>query len=210
MARTLKTPLGDAPILPLLLIIAGGYLAWFGIHYWRRDVRWPSDPIKAVLQGKPIPDPGGAPVSESAALTANVQAFSSGSGGSAAGGGGGAVQGTYDHAGLEQLWKANGGSSATANLAAAIAQAESSGQAGATSANPDGGTNVGLWQLDTKGVGAGYTVDQLKDPNTNARITIMATNNGTSWGPWATFHSGAYQKFMGPQNVGAAPTQTGA
>jgi cell wall-associated NlpC family hydrolase len=27
------------------------------VHYWRSDTAWPSDPIKAVLTGKPIPVP---------------------------------------------------------------------------------------------------------------------------------------------------------
>lgn len=45
------TPLGDAPVLPLLIIMVGGYLAWFGIHYWRSAITWPSDPLKSFLQG---------------------------------------------------------------------------------------------------------------------------------------------------------------
>lgn len=45
-----KTTVGVAAI------IAGGYLAWFGVTYWRSDVKWPSDPVKAVLTGKPLPD----------------------------------------------------------------------------------------------------------------------------------------------------------
>lgn len=44
-----------APVYPLLLMGIGGYLMWFGIHYWRSDVKWPSDPVKALLQGKGIP-----------------------------------------------------------------------------------------------------------------------------------------------------------
>jgi cell wall-associated NlpC family hydrolase len=48
----LKTPVGDAPVLPLLIIGTGAYLAWFGIHYWRSDTRWPTDPVKSFLQGK--------------------------------------------------------------------------------------------------------------------------------------------------------------
>jgi hypothetical protein len=47
---------GDAPILPILMIMIGGYLAWFGIHYWEDEkVIWPSDPVKDVLQGKGVP-----------------------------------------------------------------------------------------------------------------------------------------------------------
>jgi len=43
------------PILPVALAGIGAYLAWFGVHYWMSDVSWPSDPIKAVLTGKPMP-----------------------------------------------------------------------------------------------------------------------------------------------------------
>lgn len=50
--------LGNAPVIPILLILAGGYLAWFGVHYWRRDIKWPSDPVKSVLRGKGVPPPG--------------------------------------------------------------------------------------------------------------------------------------------------------
>lgn len=85
---------------------------------------------------------------------------------------------------LEQLWVKNGGDQDTAAFAAAVAYSESGGSATVTSPNPDGGTNVGLFQLDTKGVGAGYTVEQLQDPDTNTKITILATQNGTNWTEW--------------------------
>lgn len=116
---------------------------------------------------------------------------------SSGGGGGGPVQGSYSHAGLEQLWIANGGDPGRANVAAAVAQAESGGRAAVTSSNPDGGVNVGLWQLDTKGKGAGYTVAQLQNPNTNARLTVMGSANGTDWSAWATYGSGAYLRYLG-------------
>jgi len=45
----------ESPVLPLALLALGGYLAWFGVHYWRSDVKWPTDPLKALLQGKTIP-----------------------------------------------------------------------------------------------------------------------------------------------------------
>jgi hypothetical protein len=51
-----QTPVGSAPIIPLLGIGIGGYIAWFAIHYWADPaVIWPSDPIKAVLQGGGLP-----------------------------------------------------------------------------------------------------------------------------------------------------------
>lgn len=92
----------------------------------------------------------------------------------------------YTSAQLQALWIMNGGSQATAATAACIASHESSGVPTVTSANPDGGTNVGLWQLDTRGKGAGYSVAQLQDPNTNARVAIAGSSNGTNWSAWST------------------------
>lgn len=93
---------------------------------------------------------------------------------------------TYTHAQLAQLWQQAGGSAASANNAACHAIQESGGRSWVTSPNPDGGTNVGLWQLDTRGKGAGYTVAQLQNPMNNARITVFATANGSDWSAWAT------------------------
>ena len=51
-----KTPVGDAPLIPTMLLGTGAYLTWFGVHYWRSSkVVWPSDPIKSVLTGKGLP-----------------------------------------------------------------------------------------------------------------------------------------------------------
>jgi hypothetical protein len=93
---------------------------------------------------------------------------------------------SYNQLTLAQLWQSNGGTAATAKNAACHAMQESSGNPAATSSNPDGGINVGLWQLDTKGVGVGYTIAQLQNPNTNAKVAISGSKNGTDWGPWAT------------------------
>ncbi len=97
-----------------------------------------------------------------------------------------ATGGSYNTAMLQQLWQQAGGSAGSAPNAACHAMQESGGRPSVTSANPDGGTNVGLWQLDTRGVGSGYTVAQLQNPLTNAQITVRATGNGANWGQWAT------------------------
>jgi Lysozyme like domain len=195
----IRTPIGDAPILPISLLVAGGYLAWFGVHYWRSaNVKWPTDPVKAVLTGQAVP--ANTPSTTAAdALTADF----AGSGGPGTGDTEGqdptpipGSGGVLNHAQLQALWVANGGSPSTANVGAAIAQAESSGRVDVESGNPDGGTNVGLWQLDTNGKGAGHTVAQLQDPNTNARLAVMGSANGTNWSAWATFGSGAYKQFL--------------
>lgn len=51
-----KKPELTAPVLPLILMITGLYLMWFGVKYWE-DTKtvWPSDPVKAILQGKGLP-----------------------------------------------------------------------------------------------------------------------------------------------------------
>lgn len=104
---------------------------------------------------------------------------------------------TYSYAQLEQLWINNGGSKVTAPVAAAVALAESSGNAGATSANPDGGTNAGLWQLDTPGgKGAGYSVAALQDPNTNARVAVAGSSGGQDWSAWQTYTQGTYKQYL--------------
>lgn len=59
MAPTVETPAGPAPVIPIIIIGTGFYLAWFGIHYWGSDTTWPSTPVKAVLTGKPLPAPAG-------------------------------------------------------------------------------------------------------------------------------------------------------
>ncbi|SRR6266481_3986664 len=103
---------------------------------------------------------------------------------------------TLTYAQLEGLWIANGGSKAVAPLAAAIAMAESTGRTNVTSANPDGGVNVGLWQLDTKGKGAGHTVADLQNPATNAALAVQGSKDGTDWSAWQSFTTGAYRRFM--------------
>lgn len=171
----------DVKVMPLVLLGLGTYLAWFGTHYWRSDTRWPSDPVKAVLQGRPVPA-ADTPPPRAAATDADIaQAAGAVTGGQPGPG----RTGLYGTAALSVLWTSQGGSPSTAFEAANVALAESSGDPDATSSNPDGGTNVGLWQLDTRGVGAGYTVEQLKDPAVNARLTVMHTANGTNWSQWA-------------------------
>jgi hypothetical protein len=53
-----KRPDLSAPvIIPIIVIAAGAYLAWFAVKYWRGSGQavWPSYPIKQILQGKGLP-----------------------------------------------------------------------------------------------------------------------------------------------------------
>lgn len=64
---------GDAPVVPVFLLGSGMYLAWFGIHYWKSDVKWPTDPVKAVLQGKQLPPPKGTRTEAQQAVVRSAQ-----------------------------------------------------------------------------------------------------------------------------------------
>lgn len=68
MPPAVRTPAGDAPVVPLAVLGTGMYLAWFGVHYWRSDVKWPTDPLKDVLQGKALPATTGTPTPDQQAV----------------------------------------------------------------------------------------------------------------------------------------------
>ncbi len=145
----------------------GALLLWSGIKGANM-----SKALRSVLSGK---QPAGADPGLAVAASFGT---SPGPGTGTGGLSGGPGAASYDQAGLQALWQQAGGSAA---------MQESSGNAAAVSSNPDGGQNVGLWQLDTPGgKGAGYSAAQLKNPLLNARITVMATRNGTDWSAWAT------------------------
>jgi hypothetical protein len=93
--------------------------------------------------------------------------------------------------------------------ATAVALAESSGSTTITSKNPDGGVNVGLFQLDTPhGEGSGYTVAQLQDPALNAKVAYAAwvADGKTFTKHWSSATNGAAQA----QQVTAANAATAA
>ena len=94
-----------------------------------------------------------------------------------------ASQGMYSCSSLEQLWEQAGGSSADALMAAKIAMAESGGNPNAISPTAD----YGLWQINASN-GALATLN----PAQNAKSAITLSADGTNWGPWTTYTSGAY------------------
>jgi hypothetical protein len=146
---------------------AGIILIWSGI-----ENRTVLDTVRSIIAGKKpspgAPSPGSAPGPGGGGLAENIPAG----------------KGSYSQSAVAQLWINNGGPADTAGFAAQVAIAESSGSSTVTSSNPDGGTNVGIFQLDTKGVGSGYTATELQDPNLNTQLTIMATHGGTDWSEW--------------------------
>jgi LysM repeat protein len=149
----------------------------------------------AVTQtGSAGPNSGGAPASGSGSGSGSRSSTPTGGGGSGGGsrsggpiGGGGSGQGVLGGqlgcTGLEELWDAAGGNPAHAFMAAEIAMAESGGDQYALSPTDD----YGYWQINVSN-GALATFNAMG----NARSAIILSDNGTNWGPWTTYWSGAY------------------
>jgi Lysozyme like domain len=118
----------------------------------------------------------------------------------------------YSYAQLEQLWINAGGSSMTAPVAAAIAEAESGGNSLAaypgTTVAPGAGSNsdaTGLWQI--LGVPPGFTPAQLTDPVANAQMAVAKYKGaGNSFTPWVTYTTGAYLPYV---SNSTPPSSTG-
>lgn len=100
------------------------------------------------------------------------------------------LSGTLGCSGLEQLWTQAGGNSANAQMAAAVAMAESSGQQGASSPAGD----VGYWQINEPIWGSTLATS---DPMGNAKAAVQISNNGTNWNPWVTYDNGAEHGYCG-------------
>lgn len=128
----IRTPVGDAPVIPVALLLTGGYLAWFGVHYWRTDVKYPTTPIKDVLQGQGLP-------ANTATLSPDEQALET------------AAQG--------QLSAAGTGTGVSTSNPNAVGQAVASG-AGASPDNAQNG-NIGKMLAASYGWSTGSEWDAL-------------------------------------------------
>jgi hypothetical protein len=107
------------------------------------------------------------------------------------GGGGGesspVAKGAFGKAALAGLWTGAGGPSRLANIAAAIALAESSGNPNAH--NPSGAT--GLWQI------LGQVVPgNLYNPSVNAANAVKKWSDAHGFSPWVQYTTGAYKAFL--------------
>jgi hypothetical protein len=108
---------------------------------------------------------------------------------SVGGEGGPTAAGGYSKAALESLWTGAGGPPGLANLAAAIALAESGGDPNAH--NPSGAT--GLWQI----LGA-VLPGNLYDPVVNAANAVKKWRDAHGFTPWVTYTHGDYQAYLAP------------
>jgi LysM repeat protein len=95
------------------------------------------------------------------------------------------LSGNLSCSGLEALWEAAGGSRGEAFMAAEIAMAESGGRQYAHSPTND----FGYWQIN----GVHGPSMATYDPIGNAKAAIAISGNGSHWGAWTTYTSGAYR-----------------
>jgi hypothetical protein len=88
----------------------------------------------------------------------------------------------------------------------AIVLAESGGRTDVTSTQQGGTcTNVGLYQIATPcGLGAGHTVEELKNPKLNIEVAFKGSNGGQNWGDWQTWATGAYKSHLTAAEKGRA------
>ena len=94
------------------------------------------------------------------------------------------LSGTLGCNGLEDLWEAAGGSHAEAFMAAEIAMAESGGNQYALSPTDD----YGYWQINASHGPSMATFNAMG----NAKAAIAISDDGSDWGAWTTYTSGAY------------------
>lgn len=99
---------------------------------------------------------------------------------------------------VKQTWPAD-----LQETAAAVAMAESGGQAGIVNdydSNWSRGTpSIGLFQIilpTAQSVDNGATEERLKDPIYNSQIAYSIYQN-QGWGPWGAYTTGVYEQYMG-------------
>lgn len=88
---------------------------------------------------------------------------------------------TLTHDQIATLWVQFGGPKSHADMAAAIAQAESGGRPGASNTNGNGSVDRGLFQINSiHGPASSYAIDK------NIKAAILISAAGNNWRPWCT------------------------
>lgn len=85
---------------------------------------------------------------------------------------------------LQQLWIQAGGDPTQAAQAAAVAMAESGGNANASLTNANGSIDRGYWQINSS-----HGSQSTFDPLGNARAAVAISANGTNWRPWCVAYT---------------------
>lgn len=98
---------------------------------------------------------------------------------------------------LQQLWIGAGGPADEAEVAAAIALAESGGNSDARNNNPPVEDSRGLWQINVL-AHPWAAAQNMYNPSTNAAAAVRVYQGRSStFNAWSTYTSGAYLAYMG-------------
>jgi len=81
-----------------------------------------------------------------------------------------------------------------ADIAAAVAMAESGGDP-AAEGDLTLGVSRGLWQINMR-AHPEFDPIRLFEQDYNARAAFLVSSHGTNWKPWTTFKTGAYRKYL--------------
>ena len=81
-----------------------------------------------------------------------------------------------------------------ADIAAAVAMAESGGDPSAEG-DLTLGLSRGLWQINVR-AHPEFDPIRLFEQDYNARAAFLVSSHGTNWNPWTTFKNGAYRKYL--------------
>jgi Lysozyme like domain len=128
---------------------------------------------------------------------------------------------TLSHSDLMTLWVLHGGTQQSADVAAAIAQAESGGcqyaKAGPTDDRPvkqctyrytTGENSYGLWQIN-RNAHPQYTASELYTQGGNVDAAVDISTSGASFSAWSTYKNGAYKNYLtGTVSVTPQPGST--
>ena len=95
-------------------------------------------------------------------------------------------------------------------IAVAVAQAESGHDPRAVNQNTNGTQDLGLFQINTIHGAILKSGDPFSAAD-NARMAFQVfTDAGSRWGPWVTYWSGSYRKFMDEAQAAVEGVDTGA
>ena len=150
----------------------------------RMSVQGPDGPLTDMVRGAAAKLRGAA----NEYLTDRMGSLATPVGGA---GGDAFAKGKYGKDQLKALWVQAGGPMGAANLAAAVALAESGGNPNSINNNTDGSIDRGLWQINSV-----HGALSTMDPLANARSAVSISSGGSNWNPWVAYTNGNYRHFL--------------
>jgi hypothetical protein len=103
---------------------------------------------------------------------------------------------TFKKSEIEAMWIASGGPKDQAEIAAAIALAESGGAPKQESRNSNGSIDRGLFQINS--VHGKCSTTNITE---NVKCAVKIYKESKGWAPWTTYKTGAYKSHLGGEKI---------